>query len=225
MNTPRNEEKLKEIAGKICNLTHFGQALHPNDIIPDLKELVLSERIALIEEIERLRSKNELTEKWNDYGCIVNAPETPKLPPNWGKINCNGLTDGLSTVKIDFGTMEPQTVGEAAATGRVGGMLKSIFEPEKDWEKDLSKFYGSMFEDGDFQALHDFIERVIFQLKKSTDEQNHKLQEASNRAYQKCQENMKSLEYQKMKNKVKNVIEKYYFEEDWTDLIKDLQNL
>lgn len=50
MNTPRNEEKLKEIAGKICYLTGFGQALHPNDIIPDLKELILSERTALIEE-------------------------------------------------------------------------------------------------------------------------------------------------------------------------------
>lgn len=32
------KELIKELAEKICNLTGYGQALHPNDIIPELQE-------------------------------------------------------------------------------------------------------------------------------------------------------------------------------------------
>lgn len=167
------------------------------------KKIVQAEIIFMPLVLDTINQIIDYLAQTNDYGCIVNAPETPKLPPNWGKINCSGLTDGLSTVKIDFEKMEPQTVGEAAATGRMGGMLKSIFETDEQKEND----------------------RKNVENQKISDEQNYRLQEASNRAYQKGQENGKSLEHQKMKNKVKNVIEKYYFGEDWTDLIKDLLNL
>lgn len=32
-----NKEEIKRLAEKICDLTGYGQALHPNDIIPELE--------------------------------------------------------------------------------------------------------------------------------------------------------------------------------------------
>jgi len=32
---------------------------------------------------------------------------------------------------------------------------------EKDWKKELLKFYGAMFECGDFEKLEDFIEETL----------------------------------------------------------------
>lgn len=49
------EERLKEVAQTIVHLTGFGQALHVNDILPDLKELVRQELLALAEKVEKMK--------------------------------------------------------------------------------------------------------------------------------------------------------------------------
>lgn len=66
MTTPTRQEKelreaVKETALKICDLTGFGQPLHPNDIIPDLVELLVSHRS---QDLARL--KGEVTKVFDE---------------------------------------------------------------------------------------------------------------------------------------------------------------
>lgn len=58
------EKSLKENAQKICDLTGFGQALHPNDILPELHAPLVSLLKSLREGIidEKLREDGVLME-------------------------------------------------------------------------------------------------------------------------------------------------------------------
>lgn len=51
------KEQIKEIALRICALTGYGTALHVNDIIPDLKELLLNQKASLRKMIEGMRKE------------------------------------------------------------------------------------------------------------------------------------------------------------------------
>lgn len=59
------QKEIKQVAQKICSLTGFGQALHVNDILPDLKELVT---LAIAQREDELREGiGEIIEKsWKD---------------------------------------------------------------------------------------------------------------------------------------------------------------
>ncbi len=46
------KQQIEETAEKICRLTGFGQALHPNDIIPDIKSSIIKVLEQLVEREE-----------------------------------------------------------------------------------------------------------------------------------------------------------------------------
>ena len=46
-------KSIRECADKICGLTSFGQALHPNDIIPDLEDMLTAQLEEIVERLEK----------------------------------------------------------------------------------------------------------------------------------------------------------------------------
>ena len=65
---------IKQLAEKICALTGFGQALHANDILPDIKELV-----ELREKEAESSARSQRDTEWLD---AIN-----KLMPNESKVS------------------------------------------------------------------------------------------------------------------------------------------
>jgi len=53
------KQETKKAAEKICDLTGYGQSLHPNDILPEIRDavnaVILSRLQRLIEEVENMR--------------------------------------------------------------------------------------------------------------------------------------------------------------------------
>lgn len=60
------KQQIEETAEKICRLTGFGQALHPNDIIPDIKSSIIKVLEQLVEREEK--SKKEYLRYIDTYG-------------------------------------------------------------------------------------------------------------------------------------------------------------
>ena len=65
------EEIVEEIAPKITDLTGYGQALHPNDIKPDIRE-ALSTLIG--QEIAWVEGRKKMTPSEIDVGSEMSTP-------------------------------------------------------------------------------------------------------------------------------------------------------
>ena len=57
------KQETKKAAEKICDLTGYGQSLHPNDILPEIRDavnaVILSRLQRLIEEVEKMKKKTD----------------------------------------------------------------------------------------------------------------------------------------------------------------------